>query len=117
MLGDVVLNGPALVRFAERVCALGVQASHPNFGDPPAPTVCEHCGAIEANGEAHGPRCPHGVEVRYWLCCGSQDPSHRDRSCMEAKMGHPERCRFGTAAEHSEWQRTRGVPGNVKGGE
>jgi hypothetical protein len=44
----------------------------------------------------------------YWLCCGSRDPSHQDERgcrCLEAESGHSERCRFGTAVEHSEWQR------------
>jgi hypothetical protein len=44
-------------------------------------------------------------ELRYWLCCGSCDHAHRP-ACLEAKSGHPERCRFGTAAEHSAWQKT-----------
>ena len=42
----------------------------------------------------------------YWLCCGSLDPYHSTEEmgiCHEARIGHPERCRFGTKAEHSEW--------------
>jgi hypothetical protein len=39
------------------------------------------------------------TEQPYWLCCGCTDPRH-DPACMEAKMGHPERCRFGTLTEH-----------------
>ena len=38
-------------------------------------------------------------EEPYWLCCGCKDPRH-NKSCSEAKMGHPERCKFGTASEH-----------------
>lgn len=41
----------------------------------------------------------------YWLCCGSKHPGQHRSSCNEAKSGHPERCRFGTAAEHSAWQK------------
>lgn len=40
----------------------------------------------------------------YWLCCGSKDRTKHDSHCIEAKMGHPERCRFGTAAAHSLWE-------------
>jgi hypothetical protein len=49
-------------------------------------------------------------EESYWLCCGSRSPSHSDRACLEAQSGHPERCRFGTASEHSAWQSMRGSP-------
>ena len=42
---------------------------------------------------------PQPKEEPYWLCCGCKDPRH-NKSCLEAKMGHPERCRFGTASEH-----------------
>ena len=47
--------------------------------------------------------------ARYWLCCGSLDQQHQDKrakTCVEAKIGHPDHCRFGTAAEHSAWQRS-----------
>lgn len=37
----------------------------------------------------------------YWLCCGGIDPQVHRWGCIEAKSGHPERCVFGTAAEHS----------------
>lgn len=42
---------------------------------------------------------------RYWLCCGSKDPMHRDeraKTCLEAKMGHSERCRYGTIEDHGD---------------
>jgi len=42
---------------------------------------------------------PQYKEEPYWLCCGCKDPRH-NKSCSEAKMGHPERCKFGTASEH-----------------
>jgi len=44
--------------------------------------------------------------VRYWLCCGEKGPDHHS-ACVEARLGHPERCRYGTASEHSEWQLSR----------
>lgn len=37
----------------------------------------------------------------YWLCCGGIDPQVHRRGCIEAQSGHPERCVFGTASEHS----------------
>lgn len=40
------------------------------------------------------------AERQYWLCCGSTDPLQHDRQCVEAWLGHPERCRFGTRREH-----------------
>jgi len=46
--------------------------------------------------------------IRYWLCCGSKDKRHNDergKTCIEAKSGFPERCRFGTADEHSLWSK------------
>ncbi len=43
-------------------------------------------------------------QVRYWLCCGSKIYPHGAETCYEARSGHPERVRFGTAKEHSEWQ-------------
>lgn len=46
-------------------------------------------------------------QIRYWLCCGSRDPQHSDcraRRCIEAELGYPEHCRFGTKREHSSWQ-------------
>ena len=52
-----------------------------------------------------------GSEQRYWLCCGSIDPQAHRKGCIEAQRGHPEYCRFGTATEHSLWQR------GEKGGE
>jgi len=42
---------------------------------------------------------PQPKEEPYWLCCGCKDSRH-NKSCSEAKMGHPERCKFGTASEH-----------------
>lgn len=42
---------------------------------------------------------PQHEEEPYWLCCGCKDPRH-NKLCLEAKTGHPERCRFGTASEH-----------------
>lgn len=42
---------------------------------------------------------------KYWLCCGSLDPMHSDKrgeSCIEAKSGHPERCKFGTVEENKD---------------
>lgn len=46
---------------------------------------------------------------QYWLCCGSTDPHHdkNKKSCHEARQGHEERCRFGTAEQHSEWQKVK----------
>lgn len=43
--------------------------------------------------------------VPYWLCCGSRDPQHGDakaKRCMEAKLGHPEHCVFGTRDSHAD---------------
>lgn len=40
--------------------------------------------------------------IPYWLCCGSLDIRHHNSGCCEAKMGHPERCRFGTVKEHQK---------------
>jgi hypothetical protein len=42
--------------------------------------------------------------VRYWLCCGSTVYPHGEKTCYEAKMGHPEHVRYGTVKDHSEWQ-------------
>ena len=50
--------------------------------------------------------------IRYWLCCGSTIYPHGAETCYEAQIGHPEHVRFGTAKEHSEWQKnchTRGI--------
>jgi len=47
-------------------------------------------------------------EIPYWLCCGSKDPLHDDelaKTCIEAQAGFPQRCRWGTAKEHSEWSK------------
>lgn len=54
--------------------------------------------------------------VRYWLCCGSKEERHSAESCHEAQMGHPERVRYGTAKEHSEWQRNNSSNAKVSGG-
>lgn len=53
--------------------------------------------------------------VCYWLCCGSKEPRHGAESCYEAQMGHPERVRFGTAKEHSEWQRRKSSNAEFRG--
>lgn len=42
------------------------------------------------------------AHIPYWLCCGSLDSHHHNTSCYEAKAGYPERCRFGTIAEHKK---------------
>ena len=42
------------------------------------------------------------AHIPYWMCCGSLDPHHHKTSCSEAKAGYPERCRFGTVAEHKK---------------
>lgn len=47
------------------------------------------------------------ASVRYWLCCGSTAPKHGEKFCVEAQSGHPERVRFGTQKEHSDWQRSQ----------
>ena len=39
--------------------------------------------------------------LEYWLCTGSLDKIH-DKDCMERRMGHGYRCRYGTAKEHSQ---------------
>jgi hypothetical protein len=45
-------------------CWKALGAGQPAEGNAGVPVVCERCGAIEANGEAHGPRCPtRGVGV------------------------------------------------------
>lgn len=44
-------------------------------------------------------------DERYWLCCGSRNPAHNDRTCLEARAGYPDRMRFGTPDEHSAWSR------------
>lgn len=43
------------------------------------------------------------VERPYWLCCGSNDPKHREGNCWERELylGHPERIRWGTKSEHA----------------
>jgi hypothetical protein len=53
--------------------------------------------------------------VRYWLCCGSKVYPHGEKSCYEAQIGHPEHCRFGTAKDHSEWQRKMSSSPKVTG--
>lgn len=45
-----------------------------------------------------------GESGHYWLCCGSLKYPHGEKTCHEAQSGHPERVRYGTAKEHSEWQ-------------
>lgn len=42
------------------------------------------------------------VETPYWLCCGSTNPRKHERACIEDKIGHPERCVYGTKSEHVE---------------
>lgn len=49
-------------------------------------------------------------KVCYWLCCGSTFFPHEKGTCREAQMGHPERVRWGTAQQHSEWQKRMAVP-------
>jgi hypothetical protein len=46
---------------------------------------------------------------KYWLCCGSTDIRHSYK-CAEAAQGHVDRCRFGTAKEHSDWQLSLAKP-------
>jgi hypothetical protein len=46
---------------------------------------------------------PQLKEEKYWLCCGSLNYQQHHRTCCEAKVGHKERCRFGTAKEHFDW--------------
>ena len=48
------------------------------------------------------PKENESAHIPYWLCCGSLDPHHHKTFCSEAKAGYPERCRFGTAAEHQK---------------
>ena len=43
----------------------------------------------------------------YWLCCGSKLFMEHKSGCNEAKRGFKERCRFGTAEEHSQWSRKK----------
>lgn len=45
------------------------------------------------------------AETPYWLCCGSFVYTHGAERCYEAESGHPERVRFGTAKEHSDWSK------------
>ena len=40
----------------------------------------------------------------YWLCCGSH--FYEGHSCQESAI-HPYHARWGTALEHSLWQRTK----------
>lgn len=40
------------------------------------------------------------TDQSYWLCCGSTDYLKHKRGCNEKEMGHPDRCRFGTAEQH-----------------
>lgn len=42
----------------------------------------------------------------YWICCGDKNPDHNDK-CMEARMGFPHHCRYGTSEEHSERETKR----------
>jgi len=44
----------------------------------------------------------------YWICCGDENPAHNGK-CIEARVGHPERCRFGTQEEHTAWGKARAV--------
>ena len=53
--------------------------------------------------------------VRYWLCCGSKVYPHGAESCYEARAGHPERVRWGTAKEHSEWQKKKSSNAELRG--
>jgi hypothetical protein len=47
---------------------------------------------------------PERSFVRYWLCCGNNDPFHGESLCFEMRSGlHPGRCRYGTADEHRAW--------------
>jgi hypothetical protein len=89
--------------------------------------VCSSCHALRLAGdmkrimELHEQRRSDsnaGLDdaVRYWLCCGSKDERHSAESCHEAQMGHPERVRYGTAKEHSEWQRNNSSNAKVSGG-
>ena len=53
--------------------------------------------------------------VTYWLCCGSTAYPHGQETCYEAKMGYPHHVRFGTAKEHSDWQKKRDIEGKDNG--
>lgn len=48
-------------------------------------------------------------QIRYWLCCGSRTLLHGEKTCYEAQIGHPERVRYGTANEHSQWEKDRSI--------
>ena len=48
------------------------------------------------------PKENESAHIPYWLCCGSLDPHHHKTFCSEAKAGYPERCRFGTIAQHQK---------------
>lgn len=52
--------------------------------------------------------------IYYWLCCGSRNATHGDKSCHEAEMGHPERVRWGTVKQHSQWQKQYYKPGPAR---
>lgn len=41
----------------------------------------------------------------YWLCCGSKVFPHGESLCNESRIGYPEHVRWGTAKQHSDWQK------------
>jgi hypothetical protein len=45
------------------------------------------------------------AQEKYWLCCGSHNPKHSDKSCHEAASGYPQYVRYGTAEEHRKYLR------------
>lgn len=59
--------------------------------------------------ESNGIEQPCGEAVGYWLCCGCKDPKH-DIKCTVAKEGRIDLVRYGTAKEHSDWQKSTAQP-------
>jgi hypothetical protein len=50
------------------------------------------------------------VTDKYWLCCGSEDESHDDESCMAGWTNNLHRRRYGTEDDHRAWQLARTKP-------
>jgi hypothetical protein len=48
---------------------------------------------------------PPKDDQKYWLCCGGFDTRHDNERCHEYLMGNKHHVRYGTAKEHSEWQK------------
>jgi len=84
-------------------------SAEPTF--QPEPCICRPVGAGDGDTYVLNPHCRSpkhgersaGAEPCYWLCCGSTTFYRHREKCVDS--GITGRARWGTAKEHSEWQR------------